>query len=227
MTKFQEIKKILHGDLDLYENFDHTKYGNTLSPGSMPANEILQDIVKRTKPTVIVEIGSWLGWSAVGMAAQMKANDTEGAIICIDTWMGSVDHWNTIINDYQNSPIKRLNGYPTFYYNFLANMVYAGLQNTVIPVAYPSTQAAHIVGPQLKKNNIDIDLIFLDGSHLAQDVYTDCISYYPFLKSGGMIFGDDWQITDVRTAITEYCETEGLPSPELHPNGVHWFMKKT
>ena len=42
MSQFNKIKKLLHGDLDLYENFDHTKYENTLSPGSMPANELLQ-----------------------------------------------------------------------------------------------------------------------------------------------------------------------------------------
>ena len=227
MTKFQEIKKLIHGNLDLYEKFPYESYTNTLSPGSMPANEILQAVVAKTKPTVIIEIGSWLGWSAYGMAQQMKLNGTEGAIICIDTWMGSFDHWNKIINDYENSPIKRVFGYPTFYYNFLANMCYAGLQNTVIPHAYPSTQAGRILAPLFKDNNIIVDLIFLDGSHLAQDVYTDCLTYYPLLKSGGTMFGDDWQITDVSYAITEFCKTSELPMPEVHPNGVHWFMTKS
>lgn len=226
MTKFQQIKELLHGKLDLYENFDYNNYKNTLSPGSMPANEILSSFVKSLKPSIILEVGSWLGWSAMGMAKQMKENGTDGAIVCIDTWMGGVEHWDSAIKQTSDNKLQRINGYPTLYYNFLANMCYAGLQNTVIPFAYPSTIAANIILPLFQKNNITVDMIFLDGSHLAQDVYHDCINYFPILKKNGILLGDDWQSGGVSYGVTEFCKTEQVAYPQQVGNGVHWFMMK-
>ena len=192
----------------------------------MPANEVLGTFVKTFKPSVILEIGSWLGWSAMGMAKQMKENGTEGVIVCIDTWMGGLEHWNSAINQTPDNKLNRINGYPTLYYNFLANMCYVELQNTVIPLAYPSTIAANIIAQTFPKNSVPVDMIFLDGSHLAQDVYHDCINYWPILKKGGILLGDDWQADGVRYGVTEFCNTEGLPQPQQVGNGVHWFMTK-
>lgn len=94
MTQFQKIKKLLHGELDVYENFNHTDYDNTLSPGSMPANELLQAVVDRDKPSLIIEVGSFLGWSAFGMSTKMKELNSDGVTICVDSWMGGADHWH-------------------------------------------------------------------------------------------------------------------------------------
>lgn len=226
MSKFQQIKELLHGKLDVYENFDYKKYENTLSPGSMPANEILSSFVKSLKPTIIIEIGSWLGWSAWGMAKQMKENGTEGVIVCIDTWMGGLEGWASAIRDTPDNKIKRVNGYPTFYYNFLANMCYAGVQDTVVPFAYPSTIALNVIGDVFPNNNVVVDMIYLDGSHLAQDVYHDCLNCWPILKKGGILLGDDWQAAGVKYGVEEFCKTEQIPFPQQVGNGVHWFMMK-
>lgn len=106
-------------------------------------------------------------------------------------------------------------------------MCYAGLQDVVVPLAYPSTIAANIIYPMFPKNNLPVDMIFLDGSHIAQDVYHDCINYYPILKKSGILLGDDWQAEGVRYGVTEYCKAEGIPMPQQVGNGVHWFMIKS
>ena len=85
MINYKKIKQLLHGDLDIYENFNHTEYENTLSPGSMPANELLQLIVEKEKPSLIVEVGSFLGWSAWGMSSKMKEINPNSVIICVDS----------------------------------------------------------------------------------------------------------------------------------------------
>jgi hypothetical protein len=227
MTNFDKTIKLLHGNINPYNDFDHTKYPDTLTPGSMPANELIQDVVRQLTPSFILEIGSWLGWSANGMATQMKLNGTtDGVIVCIDTWMGSPYDWNVRTETPDNTPVKLKNGYPTFYYNFLANMFYHELQNTVVPFAYPSVTAGEILKTVLNNPDIIIDMIYLDGSHIAQDVFNDCLTFYPLLKNKGVILGDDWNKVGVSYGITEFCNSENLPLPRIFPNGVHWIIEK-
>ena len=224
MSQFNKIKKLLHGDLDLYENFDHTKYENTLSPGSMPANELLQSIVEQTKPSLIIEVGSFLGWSAWGMSSKMREQNPDGVTICVDSWMGGADHWHEATFN-PDSRIKRQNGYPTFYYNFLANMCYAGMDKTVVPFAYPSITAAIVLQQVFTENKLTADLIYIDGSHEYWDVILDLTNYYPLLKDGGIMFGDDWTCEDVRNAVIDFTNQHNLKLSK-HPNGVHWFIYK-
>lgn len=224
MNKFKEIKQLLHGELDVYENFDYSQYENTLSPGSMPANELLQYIVEQEKPSLIIEVGSFLGWSAWGMSSKMKEITPDSVTICVDSWMGGADHWQEATFN-QESRIKRKNGYPTFYYNFLANMCYTGMQETVIPFAYPSITAAIILQKVFEKNNLLADMIYIDGSHEYWDVILDLTNYYPLAKNGGLIFGDDWTCSDVRNAVNDFVNQHNL-NLSIHPNQVHWFIRK-
>lgn len=221
-TQFQKIKKLLHGDLDVYENFDHTQYENTLSPGSMPANELLQHVVQEIKPSIIIEVGSFLGWSAWGMSNRMRELNPDGVTICVDTWMGGADHWEEATFN-SESRIKRKNGYPTFYYNFLANMCYVGLQETVIPFAYPSVTGASILRRVFKEQNLRADMIYIDGGHEYWDVILDLTNYWPLLKESGVMFGDDWTCEDVRKAVLDFTYEHNL-NITVHTNGVHWFI---
>jgi predicted O-methyltransferase YrrM len=223
MSQFKKIKQLLHGDLDVYENFDYTLYENTLSPGSMPANELLQSVVEQEKPSLIIEVGSFLGWSAWGMSSKMKELNVDGVTICVDSWMGGADHWQEATFN-KESRIKRKNGYPTFYYNFLANMCYAGMQETVLPFAYPSITAAVILQKVFKENNLRADMIYIDGSHEYWDVILDLTNYWPLLKDRGVMFGDDWTCGDVERAVTDFAYQNNLKL-SVHSAGVHWFIR--
>lgn len=224
MSQFKKIKKLIHGELDVYENFNHTQYENTLSPGSMPSNELLQHIVEQENPSLIIEVGSFLGWSAWGMSSKMKELNPEGVTICVDSWMGGADHWQEATFN-KESRIKRKNGYPTFYYNFLANMCYAGMQETIIPFAYPSITAAIILQKIFEENQLQADMIYVDGSHEYWDVILDLTNYYPLVKEGGLIFGDDWTCDDVQKAVNDFVNQHNL-NLQVHPNRVHWFIRK-
>lgn len=223
MTNFEKIRTLLHGNLDVYENFEYTLYNNTIAPGSIDANNYMGSILDKYNPSVIIEIGSYLGWSAMGMAKKLKEQRKDGVIICIDTWMGGHESFESILKN--QSPIKRKNGYPTFYYNFLANMIYNKVQDVVIPFAYPSTVASHILKRVLDHNKIIVDMVYIDGSHIAQDVFMDCMNYYPILKSGGLMIGDDWQYEAVKHGVTEFSRSENAPFPKI-PFGVHWIIEK-
>ena len=55
-----------------YENFDHSTYGNSLEPGSMPADGLYEHWINQYKPNIIIEVGSFLGYSAIKMAKEIK-----------------------------------------------------------------------------------------------------------------------------------------------------------
>ena len=43
-----------------------------------------------------------------------------------------------------------------------------------------------------KKNTFDFDVIYIDGSHLAENVLNDCISSWSCLKKNGILILDDF-----------------------------------
>lgn len=223
--QFSKLKKLLYNDLDVYEGFDWTQYPDTLSPGSMPANEVLIGEVQKLKPTLVIEIGSFLGWSASGMALEMRHFNKDSVVLCIDTWMGGADHWYEATFD-PKSRIKRKNGYPTLYYNFLANICYGNLQENILPFAYPSNTAAEILKKVFNENQIKADMIYVDGSHAPIDVFYDCLNYWDLLRDGGVMFGDDWTCEGVVQGVHEFCTLKDIKNLRIHSNHVHWFLTK-
>lgn len=47
----------------------------------------------------------------------------------------------------------------------------------------------------------DLDFVFLDGSHETPDVIADIESWYPKIKPGGVIAGDDYSWKSVQIAV--------------------------
>ncbi len=53
-----------------------------------------------------------------------------------------------------------------------------------------------------------IDILVIDGCHIASEVKKDYEKYIPFLKSGGLLFIDDWSDTGIDT--------------DYLPKNAHW-----
>src|SRR5207245_10513593 len=51
------------------------------------------DTIASLRPQIIVKIGVWKGASCVSMARTVKMLDLDAAIVAIDTWLGSWEHW--------------------------------------------------------------------------------------------------------------------------------------
>jgi len=49
---------------------------------------IFEELIKRNEPKRIIEVGSWLGGSAIRMAQICRDLGYDAKIICIDTWLG-------------------------------------------------------------------------------------------------------------------------------------------
>ena len=175
--------------------------------GWQSEHAIFAKVIEMVKPSVIIEVGTWVGASAIHMAKECKKRNLSTKIYCVDTWLGAEEFWTRFAHTEERSLCLK-NGYPTIYYQFLSNVVHEGMQDVILP--FPNTSTAGAKYFQFK--NIKADLIYVDGSHLEEDVYSDMKNYYPILNDGGIIFGDDYTPywDSVRRAVSRFCNDFSL-----------------
>jgi hypothetical protein len=82
---------------------------------------------------------------------------------------------------------------------------------------------------QIKDN--ELDFVYIDGSHLPEDVKKDIILYTPKVKIGGLIAGHDYNLKRVRLVVNEMfgdkvitgnCKKEG----EQKGKSIDWWIWK-
>lgn len=162
------------------------------------------DIVKEiTQPRLIIEVGSWKGKSAARFANLLPE---DGRIICVDTWLGATEMIAAPAGTKRDLKVNL--GYPQIYYQFLANMHYAGVAKKVVPFPQTSQNAAR----WMLKYGVKADAIYIDASHEYEDVIADLNAYSILLKSGGVMFGDDYcsHWSGVMKAVDEFYSRAGF-----------------
>lgn len=201
---------------DLYEGI--VPSGNKKVPGWNSDSNIFGKLVDETKPSVIFEVGTWLGASAINMARHAKRISLDTKIYCVDTWLGAEEFWTTGKDDPERN-LKTKNGYPQVYFDFLSNVVEHGMQDVIVPI--PNT--SHIGSIILSHRGLKADLIYIDGSHDYEDVKNDIRDYMPLLKPGGIMFGDDMIIwKDVGRAVEDSLGKD----IEVYQNNF-WIFRKS
>ena len=210
-----------------YEGFDTSKYGDTLRAGSMPADGLYEHWIKTYKPKLIIEVGSFLGYSAIKMAKEIQRQNMDTKIICIDTWLGGAENYD-LFKTNRNSEMGYVNGYPTLYHRFISNVILHGVKDVICPFPYPSNVAFKILSKLFAIYNLKSDFIFVDGSHEELDVYMDLYHYYQLLTDDGVIWGDDWTWESVRNGVTRFTSENEIGDKKLHvlENKVHWYISK-
>jgi hypothetical protein len=129
--------------------------------------------IRTLRPQVIIEVGTWKGGSALAMAAALKENDIKGAIICVDTWLGSPEHLNDPKRNRTTPSLRYQWGYPRLYHTFMANVLSRGHEDTIIPYPSTSENAAKV----FRTHKIKADLIYTDAAHEEEPVYNDLRNY--------------------------------------------------
>lgn len=171
----------------------------------------LNKLIDEVRPSLIVEVGTWKGASAIGMAKHVKEIGLGCEILCVDTWLGSLEHMNY-------PPLK--NGYPQIYYQFLKNVITLSLQDIIVP--FPNTSS--IACQWLRKEKVTPNLVYIDGSHDGFDVYNDISEYYEIIDKG-ILCGDDYGWNGVGSAVEIFSDTTGI-GYELLNHGVVWVIRK-
>jgi len=194
--------------------------------GWMANIEIFENLITKQKPSVIKEVGTWKGRSAITMANVVKKLNLNCKIYCIDTWLGALEFWNNDQTSDKDLFLKY--GYPQIYYQFLSNVIHTNNQDIIIPVPLPS----NIAWKLLLNKNIKSSLIYIDASHETDDVYNDITNYSKLLTFDGIMFGDDYTWYTVKDGVHKFvkennCEKamryEFSPNPEAGP--INWIYE--
>jgi hypothetical protein len=180
---------------------------------------VFADLLRVTAPSVIIEVGSWKGASAVHMGRVSTALGLRPTILCVDTWLGSLEIW---AQPHLARLAPRRHGYPQVYFQFLHNVKAAGLQHQVVPLVATSAVGARM----LRMLEVQAELVYIDGSHEYRDVTLDLQDYWPLVRAGGVMFGDDCNpnFPGVQRAVREFAAAQGLPLELREEN--FWILRK-
>lgn len=67
------------------------------------------------------------------------------------------------------------------------------------------------------------DLVYVDGDHSVDAVYSDLCCWYPRVKSGGVLGGHDFNVPSVMWAVSRFADENNL---SLQFVGCDWWIKK-
>lgn len=155
----------------------------------------LLSLVSKEKDAVLVEVGSWTGFSASIIAQKARAHRSH--LWCVDHWKGSV---NTML-----STLAKDND---VYKIFEQNIRRVGLWEYITPMVMDSKTANE------KFKDASIDFLFLDADHRYQQFKEDLDIWLPKMKQGGIICGHDCECyyskssPEVKELINSYLEDD-------------------
>jgi hypothetical protein len=201
-----------------YEGFDPTPYQLDLQ-GWQSRRPVFQRIIDEIRPGLIIEVGTWKGASAIHMAGLAKAHRPDCRVLCIDTWTASnLALW---VNPKFRAMVNLRHGFPDVYWRFLANVVLSGHRDTILPLPVTGSCGAEI----LHHFGIVADLIYIDAGHQESEVAADLRAFWPLLRPGGYMLGDDYSDgwPGVCRAVLKFCAEHEL---RLGSNQEKWFVRK-
>jgi hypothetical protein len=189
-----------------FSDFDPRPHPDDLQ-GWSSDDPILEDAIRILRPARICEVGSWKGRSAINMARLVKTLALDTEIVCVDTWLGSPEHWLKQEPEWYSS-LRIRNGMPQLYNTFLANIIRAGVTDVVTPFPMTSENAAMV----FMKLGIKFDIIYIDAAHEYGSVKRDIVAYYDLLQNDGLLIGDDFIVwPEVTRAAKEFAREHRLP----------------
>jgi len=217
-----EYMKLIHG-YDVYHNFDFHKYRHRVHGWNVNP-DLYEMLITRIKPKVIIELGSWLGASAISMAKIIQNLGYDTKIICIDTWLGSLEFIGLHDADWQRTLMSTY-GYPDVYRQFLSNILYEEVSDIIIP--FPNT-FEHACG-WLTSKHIKTGLIYSDGHNSMDSVYNDLTYAWPLLDNNGIVFGDDLKNIGwpgIKMGLNKFCINYDTKYSEIDKHPDFWMIKK-
>ena len=133
----------------------------------------------------LLEIGSWIGASALTFGFSMREFDVTGEILCVDPWLPYFAD-KDVARGSVYAGMDKLSSSDIAYKLFLHN-----IQFSPITIQHRRGLSSDIL-PTLESNSFDV--IYIDGSHYYDDVNFDLRESDRLLKVGGILCGDDLEL---------------------------------
>jgi predicted O-methyltransferase YrrM len=160
--------------------------GPSIRKGYMRAIVELAVREKPKAPIHVLEVGSWAGASTITWARAIQEFASAGKVTCVDLWK---PYFDLKVNDapvYQTMEQAAVNG--AIYHLFLHNIKAAGVDGILEHLIGDS----RLILPSLPTKSFDI--VFIDGSHVYEDVLADIVNAKPLVRDGGILCGDDLEL---------------------------------
>ncbi|KAF8780790.1 hypothetical protein HU200_000731 [Digitaria exilis] len=178
---------------------------------------VFAELIEAVRPEVIVELGAFLGASALHMAAVSQNLSLSPAILCIDDFRG----WPAFRDRFRRDVPPPKHGDALLLPQFMANVAAAGADANVLPLPF-STASALMA---LCEWGVYADLIEVDAGHDFHSAWSDINLAWAVLRPGGVMFGHDYFTSaddrGVRRAVTLFAKVKGLT---VRPHGQHWVL---
>jgi hypothetical protein len=184
---------------------------------------IFEHVIATYRPQLLIEIGAWKGASANKMANLLKQYGIpDPQLICLDTWLGSAEHWldRADPNHFQSLDLKW--GRPNLYHQFMANVLLMDNADVIIPFPVSSSVALNF----LAAKSFLADAAYIDAGHEYGEAIADIRGCWNLVKPGGVMFGDDYNpgwIGVVR-AVHDFADEHGLVIDTSF--GLKWLIEK-
>ncbi|PKA65778.1 hypothetical protein AXF42_Ash013193 [Apostasia shenzhenica] len=195
-----------------------------LPPAARPrgwgsTNPVFSDLISSLRPLTIIELGSFLGASALHMASLTHNLSLPSLILCLDDFRGWPDLRRSRRLGRHLPPIHHADS--LLLQQFMANVAAAGESGRIVPVPFSTSSAL----AALCNWGVYGDLIEVDAGHDFHSAWSDINMAYAVLRPGGVLFGHDYHTSaderGVRRAVTLFAKVNGL---NLRAHGEHWVL---
>jgi len=176
-------------------------------------DDLYDEAVERApsdRPSLFVEVGSFLGRSAAYMGAAILRSGKPITLHCVDRWDDNAT------DDELYSTLQQMvrDGKP-IYGRFVDNMVACGLADVVKPVRCLSVDGALLFIDR------SCDFVFIDADHKYHAVRADVSAWLPKVAPGGILAGHDWNRSEVYDAVTSLIPLEKLRSNKTNCSWIY------
>lgn len=193
--------------------------------------QLIDYLLNMYKPKFWLELGSFVGGSAIEVAASVKRFNLDVGIVCCDPFCGDVNMWDwekdSKIMGKDGKPYKFLtleNGLPTIYQRFLANIFFNGHADVVTPIQVTSIVGIKLIERLHSQSRISQRpaAIYLDSAHEADETYLELQNAWRCLTPGGILLGDDWSWDAVRNDVIKFASTVEIDLNEIQKAQQHF-----
>ncbi|XP_047340283.1 uncharacterized protein LOC124943871 [Impatiens glandulifera] len=197
-----------------YLNFPPKHLANLLTPAKINGwdsnNVVFGNLMRKYRPKIIIEIGTFLGMSTIHMTELSKELGLDSQIICIDNFRA----WPGL-------DMPMINGDVLLMYQFIQNLVHKNVTDSVVYLPYSATIALD----KMCAMGIYGDMIEVDAAHDFHSAWSDINRAYKVLARNGVIFGHDYFNGEdhfgVRRAVDLFARVKGL---RVGTDGKHWVI---
>ena len=202
-----------------FDSFPPPQVAHLLRPkrikGWGSTGAVFENLIRRVKPRTIIEVGTFLGASAIHMAEVASRLGLKTQILCVDDFRG----WPGFRDRFKD--IAMINGDIMLLYQFMQNIIHVNASDSVLPVPFSTASTLD----KLCELGVLGDLIEVDAGHDFNSAWSDINRAYRILRPGGVLFGHDYLTSadnkGVRRAVNLFARLNNL---RVRLDGQHWVL---